>query len=84
MLPAAHALLRAGGEVVALIKPQFEVGRGAIGKRGVVKDEGARAEAIARILSEAEGLGFVRMGDAEAVIAGPEGNREHFAWLRKP
>jgi 23S rRNA (cytidine1920-2'-O)/16S rRNA (cytidine1409-2'-O)-methyltransferase len=84
LLPAAHALLRTGGEVVALIKPQFEVGKGAVGKRGVVRDEGARAEAIARILSDAEGLGFTRLGDAEAVLAGPEGNREHFAWLRKP
>jgi 23S rRNA (cytidine1920-2'-O)/16S rRNA (cytidine1409-2'-O)-methyltransferase len=84
LLPAAHALLRAQGEVVALIKPQFEVGRAAVGKRGVVRDESVRAAAIARVLSEAEELGFTRMSQADAVIAGPEGNREHFVWLRKP
>jgi 23S rRNA (cytidine1920-2'-O)/16S rRNA (cytidine1409-2'-O)-methyltransferase len=83
LLPAAHALLRPGGELVALIKPQFEVGKGAVGKRGVVRDEGARAQAIARILAEAGALGFAWMADAEAVIAGPEGNREHFAWVRR-
>jgi 23S rRNA (cytidine1920-2'-O)/16S rRNA (cytidine1409-2'-O)-methyltransferase len=83
LLPAAHVLLREGGEVVALVKPQFEVGRGGVGKRGVVRDEGVRSEAIERTAKEAEQLGFTRMGQADAVIAGPEGNREHFLWLRK-
>jgi 23S rRNA (cytidine1920-2'-O)/16S rRNA (cytidine1409-2'-O)-methyltransferase len=84
LLPAAHALLRLGGEVVALIKPQFEVGRAGVGKGGVVRDEHARAEAIASTIAHAEQLGFARMGQADAVIAGPEGNLEHFVWLRKP
>lgn len=83
LLPAAHALLRAGGEVVALVKPQFEVGRKAVGKGGVVRDENARVEAIGRVVVEAEALGFVCRGQADAVIKGPEGNQEHFVWLRK-
>jgi 23S rRNA (cytidine1920-2'-O)/16S rRNA (cytidine1409-2'-O)-methyltransferase len=84
LLPAAYALLRAAGEVVALIKPQFEVGKAAVGKRGVVRDEQARADAIARAVSEAVALGFVARAQADCVIAGPQGNLEHFVWLHKP
>ncbi len=83
LLPAAAALLRAGGEVVALVKPQFEVGRAAVGKGGVVRDQDARAQAITRVLDEAQALGFARVAQADAVIAGPEGNQEHFVRLRK-
>ncbi len=83
LLPAAHALMRSGGELVALIKPQFEVGRAAVGKGGVVRDETARAQAIARVIVEAEALGFSRQAQADAVIKGPQGNQEHFVWLRK-
>lgn len=83
LLPAAHALLRPGGELVALIKPQFEVGREAIGKRGVVRDLQARSAAIARAVEEATQLGFEIRAQADAVIAGPEGNLEHFVWLHR-
>jgi 23S rRNA (cytidine1920-2'-O)/16S rRNA (cytidine1409-2'-O)-methyltransferase len=84
LLPAAHALLRNGGEVVALIKPQFEVGRAAIGKRGVVRDEQTRSDAIARTLQDALAIGFEKRAQADAVLAGPQGNLEHFVWLHKP
>lgn len=82
LLPAARALVREAGEVVALIKPQFEVGKKALGKRGVVRDEAARAQAIAQVLAEAQTLGFELRAQAESVLPGPEGNLEHFAWLR--
>jgi 23S rRNA (cytidine1920-2'-O)/16S rRNA (cytidine1409-2'-O)-methyltransferase len=84
LLPAAKELLRAGGVVVALIKPQFEVGREAVGKRGVVRDRTARSTAIARTVEEAVALGFEAMAQADCVIAGPQGNLEHFVWLTKP
>jgi 23S rRNA (cytidine1920-2'-O)/16S rRNA (cytidine1409-2'-O)-methyltransferase len=84
LLPAAHALLRAGGEVVALIKPQFEVGPEAIGKRGVVRDRDARQAAIVRAVQDAVELGFDALAQADCVLAGPQGNLEHFVWLRKP
>jgi 23S rRNA (cytidine1920-2'-O)/16S rRNA (cytidine1409-2'-O)-methyltransferase len=83
LLPAAHALLRGGGEVVALIKPQFEVGREAVGKRGVVRDRKAREDAIVRAVEDAVALGFEALAQADCVIAGPQGNLEHFVWLRK-
>ncbi|HEX4352619.1 MAG TPA: TlyA family RNA methyltransferase [Polyangiales bacterium] len=83
LLPAASALVRSGGEIIALIKPQFEVGRAALGKSGVVRDEHARSDAIERVIGEAVASGLVRMGQADAVLAGPQGNLEHFVWLRK-
>lgn len=83
LMPAAHALLDAGGYVVALVKPQFEVGKGRVGKGGVVRDEGARSEAIARVCDEAKALGFEVRGQSDAVIEGPSGNRECFVWLEK-
>ncbi len=81
LLPAARALLREGGDGIALVKPQFEVGRGALGKGGVVRDEAARARAIEQVIEDAVRSGFTFRGSADAVIAGPEGNREHFVWL---
>jgi 23S rRNA (cytidine1920-2'-O)/16S rRNA (cytidine1409-2'-O)-methyltransferase len=83
LLPAALSLVRSGGEIVALVKPQFEVGRAAVGKGGVVRDEQARSAAIERVVSEAVALGLVFRNQADAVLAGPEGNREHFVWLNK-
>jgi 23S rRNA (cytidine1920-2'-O)/16S rRNA (cytidine1409-2'-O)-methyltransferase len=84
LLPAASALLRAGGLVVALIKPQFEVGPEAVGKRGVVRDQAARHSAIVRAVEDAIALGFEAIAQADCVIAGPQGNLEHFVWLTKP
>jgi 23S rRNA (cytidine1920-2'-O)/16S rRNA (cytidine1409-2'-O)-methyltransferase len=83
LLPAALALLKPAGEIVALVKPQFEVGRSAVGKGGVVRDEQARSAAIERVVGEATALGLALRGQADAVLAGPEGNREHFVWLHK-
>jgi len=83
LLPAAHALLVPGGTVVALVKPQFEVGRERVGKGGVVRDEAARAQAIDAVLAEAEALGFTVRGRADSVLEGPAGNRECFVWLQK-
>jgi 23S rRNA (cytidine1920-2'-O)/16S rRNA (cytidine1409-2'-O)-methyltransferase len=84
LLPAACALLRPGGTVVALVKPQFEVGRERVGKGGVVRDELARAEAIAAVAVDAEALGLRLRGQADSVLPGPAGNRECFVWLSAP
>ncbi len=83
LLPAAKLLLRDGGEIVALVKPQFEVGKGAVGKRGVVRDPAVRAAAIDRVQHDAEALGLEVLGRADSTLAGPEGNLEAFLWLRK-
>ncbi len=83
LLPAARALLRSGGEVVAMVKPQFEVGRGGT-RRGVVRDPGLRREAIERVAAAARDLGFSVVDQADAVLAGPKGNVEAFLRLAKP
>jgi 23S rRNA (cytidine1920-2'-O)/16S rRNA (cytidine1409-2'-O)-methyltransferase len=81
LLPAAHALLAPGGQVIALCKPQFEVGKERVGKGGVVRDEQARSDAIAEAAASAAELGFIEKGRADSVLAGPAGNRECFLWL---
>lgn len=83
VLPPTLRLLRNGGSVVALIKPQFEVGKGEVGKGGVVRDEGKHREVVASIVTLAAGLGLEVLGVTESPILGPKGNREFLIYLRK-
>ena len=83
LLPAAHALLRTGGEVLALVKPQFQVGQDKVGKGGVVRDPELRRGAVANLVADAEKLGFELVAEADSVITGPKGNQETFIWLRR-
>ena len=83
LLPAARALLRAEGEVLALVKPQFQVGQSKVGKGGVVRDPELRRDVIARLVIAAEKLGFEFVAEADSVITGPKGNQETFIWLRR-
>jgi 23S rRNA (cytidine1920-2'-O)/16S rRNA (cytidine1409-2'-O)-methyltransferase len=68
-------------EWLVLVKPQFEVGRGQVGKGGVVRDDALRAAAVARVRACAEGLGLRALGEAESRLPGPRGNREVFLHL---
>jgi len=83
LLPAAMALLAPHGTLLALVKPQFEVGRAAVARGGVVRDAEARARAIDDICDIATALGLVVRGRDDAVIEGPAGNRECFVWLSR-
>lgn len=77
ILPGPLALLKRGGVVIALIKPQFEVGKGKVGKGGVVRDPELHDEVIADITSWFEGLdGFSVLGVTKSPITGPKGNVE--------
>jgi 23S rRNA (cytidine1920-2'-O)/16S rRNA (cytidine1409-2'-O)-methyltransferase len=80
VLPAVARVLAPRAAIVALVKPQFEVGKGAVGKGGVVRDPAQRADAVARARAVLDGLGFPVRGVAESVIAGPKGNLEVFLW----
>ncbi|RXF74405.1 TlyA family RNA methyltransferase [Hansschlegelia zhihuaiae] len=84
VLPAAAMLAAPGAAIVALVKPQFEVGRKAIGKRGIVKDEAARLHALAAAWDLASGLGLVVLGDVPSPITGGDGNVEYLLAARKP
>lgn len=83
LLPALVPLLRPGGAMVILVKPQFEVGRARIGKRGVVRDEAARAAALARVRQAAEAVGLKPRGAIPSPILGGEGNREFLLWAER-
>lgn len=83
LLPAAHALLRPGGQLVALVKPQFEAGRAAVERGGVVRDPRMRARAIDAVCDAARQADFEVRGRSDAVLEGPAGNRECFVWLTK-
>lgn len=77
VLPATLALAAPGAHLVALIKPQFEVGRGRVGKGGVVRDPALHAEVCERITAWLAGLpGWTVLGLTESPILGPEGNKE--------
>ncbi len=84
VLPAVKAILAPGGEAVLLVKPQFEVGKGEVGKGGVVRDEAKRRAALEGIVAVAAALGFEVLGHAESPIEGPAGNREWLLALRLP
>src|SRR5262245_50319574 len=81
VLPAVAAVLRPAGIVIALVKPQFEAGRGQVGKGGVVREPAVRAAAVARVREASRALGLTVRGEAESVLPGPKGNREVFLWL---
>jgi 23S rRNA (cytidine1920-2'-O)/16S rRNA (cytidine1409-2'-O)-methyltransferase len=83
VLPVLARVLGPAGEVVALVKPQFEVGKGEVGKGGVVRDPAKRAAAVAKVRTAAERFGFVARGEAESILPGPKGNREVFVWLAR-
>lgn len=80
VLPRIAAIAPGAGSLV-MVKPQFEVGRGRVGKGGVVRDDAERAGAVARVREAAEALGYHAHGEAESRLAGPAGNREVFLWL---
>jgi 23S rRNA (cytidine1920-2'-O)/16S rRNA (cytidine1409-2'-O)-methyltransferase len=82
-LPAALELAGAGADLVALVKPQFEVGPGRVDKGGVVKDEAARASALADVAAFLEGAGWSVKATADSPIAGGDGNREFLLWATK-
>lgn len=82
-LPAALALAQPGADLVALVKPQFEVGPGRVGKGGVVTDEGARADALAGVEAFLQAAGWAVQASAESPIAGGDGNREFLLWAKK-
>lgn len=83
VLPATIRLVKAHGLIIALIKPQFEVGRGEVGKGGVVRDAKKHQEVTEAIRALAESLELEVQGVTESPILGPKGNREFLICMRK-
>jgi 23S rRNA (cytidine1920-2'-O)/16S rRNA (cytidine1409-2'-O)-methyltransferase len=84
VLPALPPLARPGAPVVALVKPQFEVGRAAVGKGGIVRDDAARARALAEVRAAAAALGYHVGADTVSPITGGKGNIEFLLSLSAP
>ncbi len=84
VLPAVPPLLVPGSPVVALVKPQFEVGREKVGKGGIVRDEPDRLQALAEVAEAARTLGFAVLGETTSPITGGKGNVEYLIHLRRP
>ena len=83
VLPVAFDLLKEGGEVVALIKPQFEAGKEKVSKKGVVKEQSTHVEVVQNIYAFAKEQGFAVLGLEFSPIKGPEGNIEYLIYLKK-
>jgi 23S rRNA (cytidine1920-2'-O)/16S rRNA (cytidine1409-2'-O)-methyltransferase len=84
VLPAAAGLLQPGGRIIALIKPQFEVGKGEVGKGGIVRDPAAHEKVIEDVSKTASDMGLTVLGLCESPITGADGNREFLILLQKP
>ena len=82
LLPVKN-LLTEDGQVVCLIKPQFEAGREEVGKKGVVRDPKVHLEVLESFLAFVPGAGYTVMGLDYSPIKGPEGNIEYLGYLRK-
>jgi len=83
VLPVVVSLLQREGQIIALIKPQFEAGRRYVGKGGVVKDPNIHRKVIQDICDVAEKIGLAISGITYSPVKGPSGNIEYFVWLQK-
>lgn len=83
VLGPAHALLKEHGEMVCLIKPQFEAGREKVGKKGVVRDKAVHEEVIEKVIGFAVEQGFFVKNLEYSPIKGPEGNIEYLVYIQK-
>lgn len=83
VLPVVRNLLASDGEIIALIKPQFEAGKEKVGKKGVVRDVKVHQEVVENIVTFSQKCGFYISGLTYSPIKGPEGNLEYLIYLRK-
>ncbi|MBS1963400.1 MAG: TlyA family RNA methyltransferase [Bdellovibrionales bacterium] len=83
IFPSLFPFVEDAGDVISLIKPQFEAGREEVGKGGIVTSETARKESVERVTDVAKGLGWERVGLIESPITGTDGNIEYLALWKK-
>jgi 23S rRNA (cytidine1920-2'-O)/16S rRNA (cytidine1409-2'-O)-methyltransferase len=83
VLPALDRCADPSGDLLLMVKPQFEVGRDRVGSGGVVRDPALRTEAVLRVARAAEVLGWGTSGVVASPLPGPSGNVEYFLWFRR-
>lgn len=82
VLPALTEVVTPDGDLVLMVKPQFEVGRERLGRGGVVRDPELRDEAVAGVTTAARSLGWALQATERSPLPGPAGNIEFFVWLK--
>ena len=83
VIPPVLRFVKGGGLILALVKPQFEVGRGEVGKKGVVRDPAVHLRVVAELAAFFAEQGLSVRGTCESPLTGPEGNKEFFIWAVK-
>jgi len=83
VIPKVVEFLKSSGEILSLVKPQFEVGKGKVGKGGIVKEEEKRLAAVETVRSNLETLGLRSLGVFQSPVTGQKGNIEYFLYMRK-
>ncbi|MEP6666508.1 MAG: SAM-dependent methyltransferase, partial [Nocardioidaceae bacterium] len=83
VLPTLATVSSPETDLVLMVKPQFEVGRGRVGKGGVVREPALRVHAVLDVAAAAERLGFGARGVCASPLPGPSGNVEYFVWFRR-
>ena len=83
VVPALLPMLTADGRILPLIKPQFEAGKGKVGKGGILRDPELRRHVIDTTVESLEAIGLVSLGVSDSPVAGSKGNREAFALFRR-
>ena len=83
VLPVASELLKEGGQLVSLVKPQFEAGREKVGKGGIVRDKAVHREVIENVIKYAENAGLTPCGLSYSPITGAKGNIEYLLYMKK-
>jgi 23S rRNA (cytidine1920-2'-O)/16S rRNA (cytidine1409-2'-O)-methyltransferase len=83
VVPAVLGFIREGGRILALVKPQFEVGKGEVGKGGIVREEAKRISAVENIRKAMEDFGLGTLGVFQSPLPGTKGNIEYFLYMEK-
>ena len=83
VIPRVAEFLKDGGEILALVKPQFEVGKGEVGKGGIVREEEKRLRAVESVKISLEGIGLQAAGMFQSPVPGQKGNIEYFLYMKK-
>jgi len=83
VIPQVLKFLKQEGEVLALVKPQFEVGKGEVGKGGIVREEKKRLDTVKNVQEDSEKLGLRSIGMFQSPIAGQKGNIEYFLYMKR-
>jgi 23S rRNA (cytidine1920-2'-O)/16S rRNA (cytidine1409-2'-O)-methyltransferase len=83
VIPEVVGFIKEGSDVLSLVKPQFEVGKGEVGRGGIVKEEGKRLEAVESVRKELEKSGLKTIGVFQSPLPGRKGNIEYFLYMKK-